>query len=248
MYIEIKCFCGVESSVSEHKKGICSTRTVFASLQGYCDVVYYNVYCSCAGSTSRKYSYFFWLVCLYLLMFACVCACTLTPTLTHTPSCVGTRMRLTQGLRSCAPSVALRGLKPICLSAAQNADRQTSTRLTQCWDWNGLGGLGGLQVEQRRGQMGCWDRGGRKGGGGGRGRQTCMCTCLNMDVLVRPASYGLTSTWHRLIAGSGVKWDSGKRSHVLLCPRFSPPITEMFIYQMQYTDSGAQFFGCFWDT
>ena len=34
-----------------------------------------------------------------------------------------------------APSVALRGLQPICLSAAQSADRQTSTRLTQCWDW-----------------------------------------------------------------------------------------------------------------
>lgn len=51
-----------------------------------------------------------------------------------------TRMRLPQGLRSGAPSVALRGLKPICLSAAQNADRQTSTRLTQCWDWKGGGG------------------------------------------------------------------------------------------------------------
>lgn len=56
-----------------------------------------------------------------------------------------TRMRLPQGLRSGAPSVALRGLKPICLSAAQNADRQTSTRLTQCWDWKG-GGVGGCSA------------------------------------------------------------------------------------------------------
>lgn len=65
----------------------------------------------------------------------------------------------------------------------------------------------------------------------------CMCTCLKVDVLVQPASYGLTSAGHSLIAGSGVKWDSGKCSHVLLYPRFRPPITEMCIYQMQYTDS-----------
>lgn len=79
----------------------------------------------------------------FVFVCVCMCLCMLVCARTRTLLCVGTHMRLPQGLRSCAPSVALRGLKPICLSAAQNADRQSSTRLTQCWDWNGGGEWGG---------------------------------------------------------------------------------------------------------
>lgn len=67
----------------------------------------------------------------------CICVCICTQLCIHLP----------QGLRSGAPSVALRGLQPICLSAAQSADRQTSSRLTQCWDW-----------EEWRGGVGKWGK------------------------------------------------------------------------------------------
>lgn len=161
---------------------------------------------------------------------------------THTPSCVGTRMRLPQGLRSCAPSVALRGLKPICLSAAQNADRQTSTRLTQCWDWNGAGvgldgdgGAAGGAEARPNGVLG-WRRWEGRRGEADEDRRLSACICTSLDVLVRAASYGLTSAGLSLIAGPGVKWDSGKCSHVLLCSR----LTEMFVCQMQYADSDEQ--------
>lgn len=73
-------------------------------------------------------------------LFMCVCV----------PACVCVQkcVHLPQGLRSAAPSVALRGLQPICLSAAQSADRQTSSRLTQCWDWDGGGSWWGLDAEE----------------------------------------------------------------------------------------------------
>ena len=76
-----------------------------------------------------------------MLVRVCVCVCV------H----VHARVGLPQGLRSGAPSVALRGLKPICLSAAQNADRPSSSRLTQCWDWWGGGGGGAGGAWVRRG-------------------------------------------------------------------------------------------------
>ncbi|MED6238857.1 hypothetical protein ATANTOWER_031246 [Ataeniobius toweri] len=57
-------------------------------------------------------------------------------------------IQLARRLHSAAPSVALRGLQPICLSAAQSADRQTSSRLTQCcWDWDG-GGVDAKEEEE----------------------------------------------------------------------------------------------------
>lgn len=71
---------------------------------------------------------------LTVLLFILVCACVCWRT--HVWLCV----RLPQGLCSGAPSVALRGLKPICLSAARNADRHSSSRLTQSWDWEKDGG------------------------------------------------------------------------------------------------------------
>lgn len=77
--------------------------------------------------------------------------------------CAQQRVHLPQGLRSAAPSVALRGLQPICLSAAQSADRQTSSRLTWCWDWDGSGGgvgMGGAEEEAERVVcVGRWARG-----------------------------------------------------------------------------------------
>lgn len=72
----------------------------------------------------------------------------------HVCVCSQQYVHLPQGLRRAAPSVALRGLQPICLSAAQSADRQTSTRLTQRWDWGGVrgDGAGGVRV-RRDGEM-----------------------------------------------------------------------------------------------
>lgn len=80
-----------------------------------------------------------------------------------------------------APSAVLRGLQPICLSAAQSADRQSSTRLTQCWDWGGWVGDG-----WSRGH-GCW-RGQRcvciMGGGEGQNEtyayRLTQLVCLEM--------------------------------------------------------------------
>lgn len=219
-------FCGLQSSLSEQKK------SVSTPLRGDCDFVYWNL------CWFNKISKFTSIKCTCIVIFSDFCVCVFVGT--HAPTLVCSHTHAPpQGLCSCAPSVALRGLKPICLSAAQNADRQTSTRLTQCWDWNGA------RVGRAWAGRGCcrWSRGAAKWGVGidevrrveGEGEEdtrlsACMCACLKVDVLVRPASYGLTSAGHILIAGSGVKCDSWKCSHVLLCPYFCPPITEMHIH------------------